>query len=1483
MSLQFDQDTLSFDEYQANVEETYNKLFPTSTSTVSPSLLKKFKNTDELVTYVRLEEIQKENKSITSILDTRKLYQLQDIPGIQNYSKNFSSSLPTLSSYSNPNTLTTSNNSINSSSSSKQSNNNSNNMEALNKRLERAEINKRISSRRNGKISENISFYLNNKDININTMLIQNKSYELEESIWKFNKEADKISKSKVRERQLNLMKRISTLRKQQRGEEIKEVNYLTPTFSSSSSAAATSTSNMNQSSSRKDLHFDTAAVINSNSIDDTSEAAMELYFGSNANVSNPNNGPINSTSSSPTSLGDPSNPQSRNLYGEITDEEIDLFAKSLTPSQRTYFNDLIMKNIISISDRLRKKCVALKQSMDEKNIFHTDANAHRVYSIYISMLFKELNCNRIEDNVLRYMLSIEKKNLEEKNLYENQKNNILKNLEMNERNSQGLSDKNDEKIKEEEKKKEKDEKKNKKGLGSSSSSIASSTINSLHSKSTFRSNINSKMNDEMKKKITQVKQSNNNKKTLPSSLSSSFLPTAAPLSSGLNNTNLSASTSSIPLASSLNLSDKNFTTASTLPVTSSTQQGPLTSSSLLNTTGGGNSTPSNPPFNPIKLFHKKMGRNDRMGFVSSSIILTDEAKKLNEAPVINYKKNKNRSNILEEKLSIWMINSIQNETIGKSSSGMLASTVAPALTGTISLNESSVTFNDKSQEIRKENEELKGSTSYSNFDRMNEDESNQKNQFNDHLNEKYKESLEQYHQNQNSLIDSKYDISSNCQGLHSPIGYFPQKVMPFELYKEIHAQYYKGLEDVNRYSTSSISGSNEECDSRRKSMMLAGEYHDSEESSSLPSSPHTTHPSISRSNSSNLISKPIEPTNIVKKLSESNPLFSDYYRTTKFQNLNSSSSLKLLSLNTKLKMKNLMIKPRQVKPLGSDINGDKKKVHQFSKEKKDKLNKIEQNIKNDEEEVVEEDKDQAEAYVSNVYKRLMKKTSSTDSATKQDNSNDNKSNNTSNSSSSLSKFKQKNRNNIISNDLEWIIRDSNEFFNQQFSFLFSSNNIPPPVLTSSSSAALPPSFTSNVNELFKFLPPLDESKQYSSPSTNSLVKRFPPSIEFPDKFFACVKLGNISHFHQWSLLIRGSEGLISDMNYDFNENFLILIDMMTSAYLLIHFLSKFYLILYKIYKNIYNNNSLKLSFLFKWLFEDLPAIFFIRSPHISCLDDDEDDFYDDDKKKKMQSNHQKNWRTISAPAYYNKNENYFYNSCNIIIYLKRVLKNLFEIYHIKMNVDYFNYQKLNSNLSKNEILKRNLIFPYNYQDEDDIPYEVFSLDAIIGIITETIQLISFQAFEIINKVKQEYDIDMIMSSDSNFDSSFTFVSPLGSNSNPTSTPPVIDEKDKLFEDFCCQLSQAKDIFEEDLIYQFDESILEGRNQERMNLFNQLFYTNFSESTSSNFGNKYKEAIKKTRNQNIDLAKNDKLCKDWILALPNIRKIFIKFQKENSY
>jgi len=98
------------------------------------------------------------------------------------------------------------------------------------------------------------------------------------------------------------------------------------------------------------------------------------------------------------TKSRDPAYSQKRKYYHK----DLQDFKDNMTAEQKLQFRRLTHEKLVEIANKYRVEMAYMKEEMDLAAVFHPDANAHRVHCMYIMKLYKGIRSDTVEDPVLR-------------------------------------------------------------------------------------------------------------------------------------------------------------------------------------------------------------------------------------------------------------------------------------------------------------------------------------------------------------------------------------------------------------------------------------------------------------------------------------------------------------------------------------------------------------------------------------------------------------------------------------------------------------------------------------------------------------------------------------------------------------------------------------------------------------------------------------------------------------------------------------------------------------------------------------------------------------------------------------------------------------------------------------------------------------------------------------------------------------------------
>eukprot|EP01041_Mallomonas_annulata_P009078 gene9078-18808_t len=90
-------------------------------------------------------------------------------------------------------------------------------------------------------------------------------------------------------------------------------------------------------------------------------------------------------------------------------DPGLEVFRNTMNPIQKKKYHAKSRDALFELSQNLRDDLQEVKNEMDERGIFHPEANAHRVHCLYLLKLYRSINAETIEDPILRRIKDDEK------------------------------------------------------------------------------------------------------------------------------------------------------------------------------------------------------------------------------------------------------------------------------------------------------------------------------------------------------------------------------------------------------------------------------------------------------------------------------------------------------------------------------------------------------------------------------------------------------------------------------------------------------------------------------------------------------------------------------------------------------------------------------------------------------------------------------------------------------------------------------------------------------------------------------------------------------------------------------------------------------------------------------------------------------------------------------------------------------------------
>ena len=353
---------------------------------------------------------------------------------------------------------------------------------------------------------------------------------------------------------------------------------------------------------------------------------------------------------------------QDKLYFQKRTFEEPDLqqFYESLNVQQKTKFRKLCIENLHGLADKYRMEMAKVKENMDGDGIFHPSANAHRVHCMYLMKLYKGISAASIENPVLRKMRAdmAAKQVLKEKQ--EAEKARLIRMAEMVEA-----------------------------GMGEGDGDVETEAAAAAVAAAAMRG--------EVPSRAISRRGSPNTEKLTPSGSQSPSQPNPKhPLKHHQSQSSGSVNAVPFPSSSSAAGGSSSQLPPGTLPHVNS--KGRKTSSvegkggehkgsvaSVVGTVGKGqgvgwgasqkdqldtgashnDKTVSTSMNHHDKLMFNRV-RQRKLGGIEAEYLLSEEAEKLQEAEIIQPKKLKFRSTLLESKAASWMLEKMQMSQLGE-------------------------------------------------------------------------------------------------------------------------------------------------------------------------------------------------------------------------------------------------------------------------------------------------------------------------------------------------------------------------------------------------------------------------------------------------------------------------------------------------------------------------------------------------------------------------------------------------------------------------------------------------------------------------------------------------------------------------------------------------------------------------------------------------------------------------------------------------
>eukprot|EP01039_Chlorochromonas_danica_P008376 gene8376-9232_t len=325
---------------------------------------------------------------------------------------------------------------------------------------------------------------------------------------------------------------------------------------------------------------------------------------------------------------------------------ELHAFLKNMDARQKSNYKERMGAHLIRVCEELREECRVLKSEMDLNGIFHPEANSHRVHCIYIMKLHKKITPENIDDFILRKMYQEYLVKMKADAELAQQKEQILQSITLEEEF-------------------EKNRKQRQRGFLRSPNSNGNGSPPRSPAKSPSRmgspSQSLSRLGDKGSSKMSPGRSSSSKlvgQETMKGNSMGPKRKTVATLHPVARNKSIKG----VPAPSSQESAVKGSVTSSVH----------ITKTSLLSAVGGSNTdsqttlaSPTRKNPSSSKLFNK-LTRPEKMGFLDSSSLLREEANRFSMTETVLTRKPRDKNNILEEKISSWMLHGIQHQQIEK-------------------------------------------------------------------------------------------------------------------------------------------------------------------------------------------------------------------------------------------------------------------------------------------------------------------------------------------------------------------------------------------------------------------------------------------------------------------------------------------------------------------------------------------------------------------------------------------------------------------------------------------------------------------------------------------------------------------------------------------------------------------------------------------------------------------------------------------------
>jgi len=322
-------------------------------------------------------------------------------------------------------------------------------------------------------------------------------------------------------------------------------------------------------------------------------------------------------------------------------------FKNNLSAEERMLFKSLCHQALVDLSNKYREEVEKVRSDMDLAGIFHPDANAHRAHCMYLMKLYNGIRADTIEDPVLRKM---EHDIEERKKLQEAEERRQRELIASFENKHAG--------------------KKEKKGVQETMAQAEAEVEAKRKADETQQAEelekLRLKAEKESKTKNRDAR--NNQTRTMQKNKSAPVL--LQPLKKVPTNKSLAASASVKAIAASA-INPKSGAQKATAKDDGADDE------STVSTEDTESVHEKKMSSNDTKLFNKM--KRGKMGGVDPRTLLMNEASRLDEADVENIVKVKERSSLVDDKTSAWMLQLLQESQVQKTAEGR---DLAPARQG---------------------------------------------------------------------------------------------------------------------------------------------------------------------------------------------------------------------------------------------------------------------------------------------------------------------------------------------------------------------------------------------------------------------------------------------------------------------------------------------------------------------------------------------------------------------------------------------------------------------------------------------------------------------------------------------------------------------------------------------------------------------------------------------------------------------------------